>query len=159
MKLTKPLLITTALMGGMAYANTCETLHNTDPQSAISVCLKELKQSPNDPTLQFYLGYAYYETQNYKKAFEWYTKSAKQGNSNAEVGLGNLYEMGNGVKQDYRKALKWYQKATQQDNAVAQYNMGVMYANGYGVKQDDQTAELWFGKACDNGYQDACEYR
>lgn len=111
MTFIKSLLLTTALIGGMAYANTCEMLYDTDPKSAISVCQKELNQNPNDPTLQFYMGYAYNELQDYGKAVEWYAKSANQGDAKAQHNLGAMYYNGQGVKKDTKTAKLWFGKA------------------------------------------------
>jgi len=57
--------------------------------------------------------------QDYRKALEWYTKAAKQGNMNGQMNLGLMYEHGRAVKQDYAAAYDWYQKAAQQGNADA----------------------------------------
>jgi len=46
-------------------------------------------------------------TQNYDKAFEWFSKSAEQGNSDANMLLGSMYLKGIGVAKDYGKAFKF----------------------------------------------------
>jgi TPR repeat protein len=57
--------------------------------------------------------------QDYKKAVEWYQKTADQGYVTAQYNLGLMYENGKGVKQDYKKAVEWYQKAADQGDAPA----------------------------------------
>jgi uncharacterized protein len=47
----------------------------------------------------------------YAEALKWYSKSAEQGNSEAQNGLGGLYEKGRGVPQDYVKAYMWFELA------------------------------------------------
>ena len=74
---------------------------------------------------------------------------ANDGNANAQVILGNLYEQGLGVKQNYQSALSWYQKAGDQDSPEGQYNAGLLYFNGTGVAKDYRTAYEWFNDAAD----------
>ncbi|WP_171251809.1 tetratricopeptide repeat protein, partial [Acinetobacter baumannii] len=61
---------------------------------------------------KYYLGILYEEgygvTQDYKKAFEWYSKAANQGNAEAQNNLGAMYALGQGVEQNYKKAFEWY---------------------------------------------------
>ena len=65
---------------------------------------------------------------DYKKAIEYYTLSANQGNADAQNNLGNMYKNGRGVpKQDYIKAIEYYTLSANQENAVAQYELGEMY--------------------------------
>ena len=53
-------------------------------------------------------------THDYKKAFEWYTKSAEQGYAIGQCNLGVMYEKGHGVTKDHKKAIDWYTKAAEQ---------------------------------------------
>ena len=53
--------------------------------------------------------------ENYNQAKKWYEKSANQGNSDAQISLGLMYEKGIGVKQDHTKAQELYNKAGAQD--------------------------------------------
>ncbi|MQB07723.1 hypothetical protein DXT91_27090 [Agrobacterium tumefaciens] len=45
------------------------------------------------------------------------------GHLEAQAGLGNLYEYGQGVGQDYVKAAEWYRKAAELGNASAKQNL------------------------------------
>ncbi len=81
---------------------------------AMGIVLAE-KTDMSDAELQFYMGLCL-ETGNgvvkdYAKAFEWYSKSAEQGNAKAMCNLGKMYEDGIGVDQNYDKAKEWYKKA------------------------------------------------
>ena len=72
---------------------------------------------------QYYmLGYAV--TKSDKKAFEFYSLAAEQGNANAQYCLGGLYQDGRGVTQSYEKAFLFYQKAAEQGLAEAQTSVG-----------------------------------
>jgi|ERR1039457_4950153 TPR repeat protein len=77
---------------------------------------------------------------------------AEQGDAVAQLGLGSMYALGQGVPQDYAQAYKWYLKAADQRNAGAQFCLGDMYLCGQGVLQDNARATMWFRKAADQGF-------
>ena len=54
------------------------------------------------------------------KAFEWYIKSAEQGDSAGQYFVGRAYERGEGVGRDMNAAVNWYRKSAAQgfNNAV-----------------------------------------
>ena len=91
------------------------------------------------------------------KAVELYQKAADQGNADAQINLGWLYENGEGVPKDLRKAAELYQKAADQGNASAQDNLGWLYENGQGVPKDLGKARELYQKAADQGNQSAIE--
>jgi hypothetical protein len=68
-----------------------------------------------DAEAQYNLGVKYAEgkgvPQDYKKAFEWYTKAAEQGDIMAQFYLGVMYEKGLGVPQNHEEAIEWWRKA------------------------------------------------
>jgi len=78
------------------------------------------------------------------------TKAA-QGDAEAQVSLGRLYDKGKSLPQDYVTARGWYEKAAVQGNARAQSNLGMLYHFGHGVPQDYATARQWFEKAAAQG--------
>jgi len=90
--------------------------------------------------------------EQYEQAFPACAKVAEQGDANAQLVLGVMYDNGRGVKQDDAVAVKWYRKAAEQGNVEAQHNLGVMYANGQGVKQDFAEAGTWYRKAAEQGF-------
>ena len=49
--------------------------------------------------------------QDYDKAFDWYTKAAKQGNADAQFNLGVMYLNGEGLIQNHKKAYMWFNLA------------------------------------------------
>jgi TPR repeat protein len=49
---------------------------------------------------------------NYHEAAKWYRRASKQGNQDAEVSLGALYESGLGVPKDHDRALEWIRRGT-----------------------------------------------
>ena len=61
---------------------------------------------------------------DYSQAFLWYRRAAQQGDANAQYSLGNMYLMGEGIKQDDFQARQWYEKAADQGHEGAQHNLG-----------------------------------
>ena len=54
-----------------------------------------------------------------KEAFKWLQKAADQGNDEAQLMLGYMYDKGEFVAKDQQAAVKWYRKAADQGNAEA----------------------------------------
>lgn len=52
-------------------------------------------------------GNKYYNAQDYKKAVEFYTKAAEQGNASAQYWLGFCDYFGRGVAKSRTEAAKW----------------------------------------------------
>ncbi len=78
-------------------------------------------------------------------------KAAEQGDAVAQLALGAMYSIGQGVPQDDKEAVKWYRKAAEQGYALAQYGLGLMCYEGKGVPQDDVQAHLWLNLAASQG--------
>lgn len=79
-----------------------------------------------------------------KKAFQWYKKSAEQGNVEADRAIGRMYLWGKGVKRSTPEALKWLHKAADRGDNHAQAEIGRIYENGWGVKKDLVQAYMWY---------------
>ena len=72
---------------------------------------------------------------------------ANQGNAEAQVRLGLMYESGIGLPRDYAKAMILFRKAADQGDLGGALNVGSMYANGEGVRKDYAKAAAWYRKA------------
>src|SRR6516225_9044929 len=68
-----------------------------------------------------------YQEKNYAAALKESTPLAEEGNADAQVLLGRMYMMGQGVNQDRDRALKWFKPAAVQGNADAEFFLGSMY--------------------------------
>ncbi|KAG0279090.1 hypothetical protein BGZ95_002276, partial [Linnemannia exigua] len=68
-------------------------------------------------------------------------RSARLGNKDAQVELGDKYKGGHGIDQDFSKAFQWYLKAASQGHAGAQHNVGEFYRIGQGVPMDYSQAK------------------
>ena len=77
-----------------------------------------------------------YAVNNYSKAFRYCKKSAEDGNSIAQLIIGNMYHYGNGVKKDDFESLSWYKKAAEQGQNQAVIKLCEMYYYGEGIKKN-----------------------
>ena len=84
-----------------------------------------------------------------KKAFELFSKSAKQGYAEAYTSIGECYYYGKGIKRDYAEAVRWFLKnaETEEPSAYALYHLSRCYRFGRGVEANEEKAEYWQNKA------------
>lgn len=82
--------------------------------------------------------------QDYKEAAKWFRKAADQGNSSAQIYLGDMYSNGKGVPQDFKEAANWYRKDAQNSGWDGLRKLGHLYAKGQGVDQDIVLAYVFF---------------
>ncbi len=99
-----------------------------------------------------------YKKGDYPTAFKIAEPLAQQGNAQAQLVLGTLYQHGRGVQQNNMEALKWIERSAEQGNRIAQYNLGVIYYEGKIVSRDNDEAYKWIKRAADGGYQKAKEW-
>ena len=93
---------------------------------------------------QNFVGYGLGTEQDYEKAFEWFLKSAQEGNKFAQYSLANLYYYGNGVEKDLSQAFLWYRKSSEQGQPYAPYAVAQMYDKGEYVSQSEETAQRYY---------------
>jgi uncharacterized protein len=98
---------------------------------------------------------AAYEKGDYATALRLVRPLAEQGDAMAQVQLGVMYNIGQGVPRDYATAVSWYRKAAEQGDAKAQFYLGLIYERGEGVPRDYAAAVNWYRKAAEQGYADA----
>ena len=120
--------------------------------------LLETRAKRGDANAQYILGLEYFggfgRVKDYRKALEWYQKSANQGHIKAQHELGGMYYYGNGTTKNAKKAVEWWEKAANQGNVDAQYNLGIAYQKGYGnygSGKDYKKAITWYQKAANQG--------
>ena len=91
------------------------------------------------------------------KLEEFITRS-EHGDTDAQLKLGYIYEMGIGVSADFQEALNWYMKAAEQGDSNGQYNVGMMYRDSFYseiIDQDYKEAIKWLSMAAKQGHDDA----
>ncbi|MEF3075634.1 caspase family protein [Methylobacter sp. Wu1] len=91
--------------------------------------------------------YVAHDRANVESALKVWLPQAQQGNAEAQVMLGEIYEKGLGGTADPALAAQWYSKAAEQGNSRAQIDLGYLYEKGLGVKKDIPTALNWYRKA------------
>ena len=96
-------------------------------------------------------GYA----KNDQQAVYWFEQAAEQGNSYAQMALGDLYEQGAGVNKNLKVAADWREKAAKRGNVQAQLKLGQMYLAGAGVDKNLNKAEYWLKRASIGGNSEA----
>src|SRR5215467_6097985 len=84
-----------------------------------------------------------------QEALKWTRRAAKRGDPDAQNGLGQMYENGEGVPQNYAQAAKWYRKAAEHvpnlgGAGQGRNNLGLLYLSGHGVPKDVVRAYMWF---------------
>ena len=99
-----------------------------------------------------------YLPRSYKKAAYLFKKSAVQGNSYAEFGLGKLYYSGLNFPQNYSKAAYWWKKSAAKGNSMAEYYLGCLYYNGEGVSRNILNALYWLKMSAFQGNTLANKY-
>lgn len=76
------------------------------------------------------------------------TKTALDGDTEAQNKLGLCYLNGVSVDKNYSRSVAWFRKAARKDNKEAQQNLSIAYKVGYGVKKDLTLATYWLLKSC-----------
>ena len=100
------------------------------------------------------LGRLYYRRNEFDKAFDFYQKGAKAGNSVAEYRLGRLYLEGKGVPANAERALRWLRRAAhdvKKPSKDAQCALVEMSYYGIGMRPSAKDTSYWL-KKCDNKF-------
>lgn len=111
----------------------------------------------NNPIAQAHMGDFFYfgqygMPQNYQTAFEWYEKSASQGDAEAQFKLGCCYQEGLGTEKNEEKAVEFYFLSAQQGFVDAQFNLANCYLEGNGTEQSEKNAFDWYLRAAEQGH-------
>lgn len=98
-------------------------------------------------------GRAAFEKGDYRRAMAEWVSAAERGDPDAEFGLGNLHERGDGdLPQNYKKAQEWYEKAAERGHVGALYRLAlVRSAGGDDLPADLVEAYKWILLASEKG--------
>jgi regulator of replication initiation timing len=102
--------------------------------------------------------YVAYDRADYRTALNVWLPRAKQGDSEAQTYVGEIFEKGLGIQADYLAAAAWYKKAAAQNNSRAQINLGFLYEKGLGVKKDLSQALNLYRMASGLGNDDSLQF-
>ena len=93
-----------------------------------------------------------YEQKNYAAALKEFGPLAEQGNADAQLYLGKMYMMGQGVLRDADQAMKWLKASALQGNADAQFFVGSYYVLPH---KDIAEGVKWLRLSAEQGQQDS----
>src|SRR5713101_4112986 len=93
-----------------------------------------------------------YQQKDYAAAFKEFTPLAEQGNADAQLFLGKMYMLGQGVLRDPGQAIKWLKASAMQGNADAQFFVGSYYLLPH---RDIAEGMKWLRFSAEQGLQDA----
>ena len=99
------------------------------------------------------------ERSDYATALKILRPLASRGDAKAQLDLGVMYDIGQGVTQNYNEANSWYRLAAEQGLAKAQIILGAMYEEGTGVTRDYTHAYMWYSLASVGGNAYSAKYR
>jgi uncharacterized protein len=104
-------------------------------------------------------GNAALDKKDYNLAFRKFQIAAEQGNPNANIKLGNMYDGGLGVTQDFKEAIRFYKIAARQGHQLGFIFVGAMYENGQGVERNLREAARWknLAKQCASQNMKNCQ--
>jgi len=91
--------------------------------------------------------YVAFDRADYRTALNVWLETAKQGDAEAQVNVGEIFEKGLGTEPNYQLAAEWYRKAATQGNTRGAINLGYLYEKGLGVEKDTTKALNWYRKA------------
>lgn len=127
----------------------CEKLIKILPLPSVKECSDKI--SCNE------IGIIYDYAENHQRATSYYEKACKEFDSaQGCANLGNLYALGEGVKQIFFKAVKFYQKSCDLNFGASCSYLSDFYRKGQGIKQDIFMAAKYAKKACDLDSAHAC---
>ena len=105
------------------------------------------------------LGSLYYTgragEQNYTKALQYYTISAKGGCRQAQENLGYCYYYGRATAVDYEKAFQYFALGAFDGHICSLYKIGDMYRNGYYVEKNPQEAFRIYNRCAETMTEEA----
>lgn len=94
------------------------------------------------------------EELQWRKEAEVLQRRAEMGDADAQLKLGEHYEIGIGVEENYSEALKWYHKAAEQGNSDAQAILNVHYDDYHEVKGIAEKLN-WYRRTAEKGNAEA----
>lgn len=93
-----------------------------------------------------------YETGDAITAAVLLKSEAEQGVSEAQLALGYLYYVGQGVDQNLALAARWFSSAAESGEPAAMYNLAWLYETGEGVEPNSAKRATWLKRSAELGY-------
>ena len=92
-----------------------------------------------------------FEEKDYKTALDILHPLAEEGDPQAELALGRMFERGQGVPQNNSEAFKWVIRASEKQHTEAMLTLAGMYYRGFYVPKDYNRAGDLFIKCAERG--------
>ncbi len=104
-------------------------------------------------------GMGAFNNKEYKTALDILHPLAEQGDVNAQLAVGKIFEEGLGIPQHYTEAYSWYQRAYKQGETLAVIKMGLINYQGLlGLESNHAVAKNIFQHAARKGIPEAQYY-
>jgi hypothetical protein len=126
-------------------------MSDMDRARALRFCREAFQRYPQEPRILFQLGRVLDVRGEYEEAVYYFRRAADKGYAAAQVYLGLLHAIGQGVARDPKEAIRLFNLAAEQDYAVAYVRLGMMYNGVPGVSADPSRAYAAFLKAAEHG--------
>ena len=84
-----------------------------------------------------------------------FEEASEAGSSAADVALGHMYLVGEGVPMDPTLARELLERAANSGNLAGSLSLGHMYEAGIGVRRDLAAAESWYLRGAEAGFGQA----
>jgi TPR repeat protein len=95
---------------------------------------------PDDARRVYQLGRVYYASGAFDKAFSTLNSAAAMGSPGAILGVGDMYQNGEGVAPDPQQARQHYERAAEAGHVEAMVRLARLYLRGDGVPRDPRRA-------------------
>ncbi|WP_375690905.1 tetratricopeptide repeat protein [Pseudooceanicola sp. LIPI14-2-Ac024] len=105
----------------------------------------------NGPVWAFDDGQAAFDAGDYAAAATLWSEEAADGDAQAALNLGTLYDLGLGVPLDRARAFRFYGQAAEAGVPAAAFNVAVMLDAGIGTDANRAAAALWYARAAVRG--------
>jgi len=102
------------------------------------------------------LGDYYLESQDIKKAINYYKIACDNENSKGCHRLGDMYLNKENVKQNIEVAITYYKKACKNRYDRGCFELGNLYSSSKDIQQDDKKAIEYYTKACTGEVSEGC---
>ena len=91
-----------------------------------------------------------------RRSRSWLRVAAEQGNPDAQLALGRIYEYREHTPLNHSEVVKWYTLAAEQGNPLAQWRIGLFHYAGYGeVPKHYRKARYWLERSARQGFAQA----
>lgn len=102
------------------------------------------------------MGVSAYSRGDYGEAASYLNQPARDGDSEAQFWLGEMWLFGRGTQgQSDVKAKYWFEQSARNGNAAAMYKVGMLYELGRGCEADIDKAVAWHTLAAQYGVRDS----